>query len=171
MKDVATELTHHLATILKSCKRIEPAVKSYLAETDEKPKIDSELLAILSNALAAYELVEPDRLSGEFHGLPREACAGDEPGLVIRHKERPVDWDFQPWLCEKLNSMQKAAKQFVGYWLIDIGGVVLHEDAGMSPKEWLRGGIRLNFEELRSKALVVFEEVCGDKLQVESAPE
>jgi len=56
--------------------------------------------------------------AGEFHGLPREAFSPDEPAeLEIRHTEQDADWDFRPWLSEKLNRMQTAAKDLVGVWI------------------------------------------------------
>jgi hypothetical protein len=56
--------------------------------------------------------------AGEFHGLPREAFSPDEPAeLEIRHTEQNADWDFRPWLSEKLNRMQTAAKDLVGVWI------------------------------------------------------
>lgn len=167
-RDTSTELTHRLASILEDCKGIENAVASYLKTTDERPPISFELLRILSNALAAFELLQPDKSSGEFHGLPREACATSQPPLDIRHNDRPADWNFEPWLSEKLNAMQIAAKQLVEEWLRDVESVKLRADAPMTPKEWVRWGIDMHFNELKSKARVVFEEVCSDRLLIKS---
>jgi hypothetical protein len=171
-RDIGSELTWKLSAILEDCKRIEPILTSYLRDTDDRPEISAELLRVLSNALGAYELLQPDKLAGEFHGLPREACTSDEdPQLAIRHLERPADWDFQPWLLEKLNAMQSAAKRLVKEWLTDLNGIRLRADAPMTPKEWLRSGIMMHFRELQGKAKTVFEEVCSDKLQIHSRAE
>ena len=171
-RDLGTELTRKLAVILEDCKRIEPAVAAYLRDSDKRPPIDVELLRILSNAISACELLEPDKMAGEFHGLPREAClTEEEPELAIRHAERPAGWDFRPWLSEKLNAMQKAAKGLVEDWLTDLSTVTLRKDAPMTSREWLRDLIMQNFEELKGQALTVFQEVCSDKLQIESTPE
>ncbi|MBU6400134.1 MAG: hypothetical protein KGS61_07430 [Verrucomicrobia bacterium] len=167
-RDLATELTWKLSAILEDCKRIEPALDAYLKDTDERPAISLELLRILSNALAAYELVHPGEEAGEFHGLPREVCTTeDDPDLTIRHAERPDDWDFRPWLLEKLNAMQKAARRLVQECLTELSTVKLHKDAPMTPRQYLRSGIRLQFGELKAKAKTVFQEVCLDKLQIE----
>jgi hypothetical protein len=119
-KDISTALTHLLSAILEDCRRIEPALQAYLRVNDERPNINLELLRILSNALSAYGLLEPDKEAGEFHGLPREVCSLDEPAeLEIRHTGQDADWDFKPWLSEKLNRMQTAAKDLVGVWITD----------------------------------------------------
>lgn len=166
-KDISTALTHHLSTILEDCRRIEPALQAYLKANDERPNINFELLRILSNALAAYGLLEPDKEAGEFHGLPRAACTTEElTGLEIRHTDREADWDFRPWLSEKLNRLQAAAKGLVGYWLTDLSSVVLHKEAPVTARDWLRQMIALHFGELKQKALTVFDEVCSDKLEI-----
>ena len=166
-KDISTALTHHLSTILQDCRRIEPALQAYLKVDEERPNISFELLRILSNALAAYGLLEPDKEAGEFHGLPRAACTRDEPTrLEIRHTDQDADWDFRPWLCEKLNRLQTTAKGLVGYWLTDPSSVVLHKEAPVTARDWLRQMIALHFGELKQKALTVFEEVCSDKLEI-----
>ncbi|MHB8523791.1 MAG: hypothetical protein ACYDH9_23970 [Limisphaerales bacterium] len=167
-RDLSSELTWKLSAIMEDCKRIEPALAAYLKESDMRPPISEELLRILSSALAAYDLAEPDRMAGEFHGLPREACLIEkDPEFTIRHEERPADWDFQPWLLEKLNAMQAAAKGLAEGWLTDLRTVTLHRDAPMTPREWLRSGIMIHFAELKSKATVIFQEVCMDKLKIE----
>jgi hypothetical protein len=165
--DLATELTKRLSAILEDCKRIEPAVAAYLKETDERPVIHAELLRVLSHSLAAYELIVPDHASGEFHGLPPEVCGRKVDSVSARHTERDPGWDFGPWLAEKLNALQKAAKGLVKEWLRDLSSVELRKDAPMTPREYLRSGIQLQFAELRQKALTVFEEVCSDRLQLE----
>lgn len=165
--DISTELTHHLSTILEDCRRIEPALQAYLKTSDERPNINFELLRILSNSLAAYGLLEPDKEAGEFHGLPRAACVTEKPSkLEIRHTEREVEWDFRPWLCEKLSRLQKAAKGTVAYWLTEPSSVVLHKEASVTARDWLRQMIALHFGELKQKALTVFEEVCSDRLEI-----
>ena len=166
-KDISTALPHQLSTILEDCRRIEPALQAYLKGNDERPNINFELLRILSNALSAYALLEPDRESGEFHGLPRAACsAEDSSGLEIRHTERDAEWDFRPWLSEKLNRLQAAAKDLVGIWLTDPSSVVLHKEAPVTARDWLRQMIALHFAELKQKATTVFEEVCSDRLEI-----
>src|SRR6266702_1233216 len=85
-KDISTALTHQLSTILEACRRTEPALQAYLKVSDERLNINFELLRILSNALSAYALLEPEKVAGEFHGLPRAACSAEESsGLEIRH--------------------------------------------------------------------------------------
>jgi hypothetical protein len=139
----------------------------YLRVNDERPNINFELLGILSNTLSAYGLLEPDKETGEFHGLPREVCSPDEPAeLEIRHTEQDADWDFGPWLSEKLNRMQAAAKNLVGVWLTDPSSVLLHKEAAVSARDWLRQMIALHFGELKQKARTVFEEVGSDKLEI-----
>ena len=76
------------------------------------------------------------------------------------------EWDFRPWLCEKLNSLQRAAKGLVGYWLTEPNSVVLHKEAPVTARDWLRQMIALHFGELKQKARTVFEEVCSDKLEI-----
>jgi hypothetical protein len=131
----------------------------------------------LSNALSAYELLDPDKEAGEFHGLPRSVCSPDEPvKLEIRHSERDADWDFQPWLLEKLGRLQTAAKGLVRMWLVDPASIQLHKEASVTAQGWLRQMITLHFGELRQKAQTVFEEVCSDRLEIkekrkESAPQ
>lgn len=169
-KDTSTALTHYLSTILEDCRRIEPALQAYLKINEERPNINFELLRILSNALAAYGLLEPDKEAGEFHGLPRDACVAEQPAkLEIRHTEREVEWDFRPWLCEKLGRLQKAAKGLVGYWLTDPDSVVLHKESPVTARDWLRQMIALHYGELKQKALTVFEEVCSDRLEIKRA--
>ena len=166
-KDISMALTHQLSAILEDCRRIEPALQAYLRVNDERPNIHFELLRILSNALSAYGLLEPDKEAGEFHGLPREACSPDEPAeLEIRHTEQDADWDFRPWLSEKLSRMQTAAKDLVGIWITDPSSVVLHKEAPVTARDWLRQMIALHFGELKQKATTVFEEVCSDKLEI-----
>jgi hypothetical protein len=168
-KDISTALTHQLSVILEDCRRIEAALQSYLKVHDTRPNIHFELLRILSNALSAYALLEPDKDAGEFHGLPRSACLAEEPiGLEIRHTERDVEWDFRPWLSEKLNRLQVAAKCLVRYWLTDPSSVVLHKEAPTAARDWLRQMIALHFGELRQKATTVFEEVCSDRLEIKA---
>jgi hypothetical protein len=167
--DLGTDLTWKLSAILENCKRIEPLLGAYLKDSDERPQISVELLAILSDAIEAYELFHPDKMAGEFHGLPPEACSIEKrPQLVIRHSESNPDWDFQPWLLEKLNVMQWAAKGLVREWLKDLSSVRLCEEAPTTPREWLKDGIMRHFDELTRKATTIFEEVCSDKLQIES---
>ena len=166
-KDISTALTHRLSSILEDCRRIEPALLGYLTGTAERPNISFELVRILSNALSAYALLEPDKEAGEFHGLPRAACSADESEVLeIRHAERDADWDFKPWLSEKLNCLQTAAKKLAAYWVTDPSSVALHKDAPMAERDWLRQMIALHFRELQQKALTVFEEVCSDKLEI-----
>jgi hypothetical protein len=166
-QDISTALTHHLSAILEDCRRIESALQAYLKASDERPNINFEMLRILSNALSAYELLEPDREAGEFHGLPRAVCVTEEPTpLEVRHVERNAEWDFRPWLCEKLGRLQIAAKGLVGYWLTDPNSVVLHKESPVTARDWLRQSIALYFGELKQKALTVFEEVCSDKLKI-----
>ncbi len=166
-KDISTALTHQLSTILEDCRRIEPALQDYLKVRDERPDINFELLRILSNALSAYALIEPDKEAGEFHGLPRAACStGESTGLQIRHTERDAEWEFRPWLSEKLNRLQGAAKDLVGIWLTDPSSVVLHKEAPVTARVWLRQMIALHFGELKQKATTVFEEVCSDRLEI-----
>jgi len=166
-KDISTALTHQLSAILEDCRCIEPALQAYLRVNDERPNINFELLRILSNALSAYGLLEPDKEAGEFHGLPREVCSPDEPAeLEIRHTEQDADWDFGPWLSEKLSRMQTAAKDLVGVWLTDPRSVVLHKEAPVTARDWLRQIIALHFGELKQKATTVFEDVCSDKLEI-----
>lgn len=168
-RDISADLTWKLSAILEDCRRIEPILGAYLKETDERPEISAALLLILSNALGAYELLQPDKFAGEFHGLPREACSLDgDPAVAIRHLERPAEWDFQPWLLEKLNDMQSAAKCLVKEWLTDLNSIRLKADAPMTPREWLRDGIMMHFHVLQGKAKTVFEEVCSDKLQIQT---
>ncbi len=166
-KDISTALTHQLSTILEDCRRIEPALQAYLRVNDERPNINFELLRILSNALSAYALLEPDKEAGEFHGLPRAACsAEDSSGLEIRHTKRDAEWDFRPWLSEKLNRLQSASKDLVGIWLTDPSSVVLHKEAPVTARDWLQQMIALHFGELKQKAATVFEEVCSDRLEI-----
>ena len=166
-KDISTALTHQLSAILEDCRRIEPALQAYLRVNDERPNINLELLRILSNALSAYGLLEPDKEAGEFHGLPREVCSLDEPAeLEIRHTGQDADWDFRPWLSEKLNRMQTAAKDLVGVWITDPSSVVLHKEAPVTARDWLRQMLALHFGELKQKATTVFEEVWSDKLEI-----
>jgi hypothetical protein len=169
-KDINTLLTHQLSTILEDCRRIEPQLQAYLKVNDERPNINLELLRILSNALSAYGLLEPDKEAGEFHGLPRAACSPDEPAeMEIRHTEQDAAWDFHPWLSEKLNRLQVAAKRLVGIWLTDPNSVVLHKEAPVTARDWLRQMIALHFGELKQKATTVFEEVCSDRLEIKQA--
>ena len=165
-KDISTTLTHKLSAILEDCRRVEPALEAYLKVDETRPNIHFELLRILSNALSAYELLEPDKSPGEFHGLPRSACLVEPSSeLDIRHTRQDPDWDFRPWLSEKLNRLQTAAKQVVSYWLTDPNSVVLHKEARVTARDWLRQLIALNFGELKQKALTVFEEVCSDRIK------
>jgi len=158
---------HQLSTILEDCRRIEPALLDYLTVTAERPDINFELLRILSNALSAYTLLDPDQEAGEFHGLPPAACSAEKPEVLeIRHAERDADWDFKPWLSEKLNGLQTAAKGLIAYWIIDPSSVAMHQDAPMTARDWLRQMIALHFRELQQKALIVFEEICSDKLEI-----
>ena len=171
-KDISTALTHQLSSILEDCRRVEPALQAYLKVNDERPNIHFELLRILSNALSAYALLEPDKESGEFHGLPRAACiAEDSSGLEIRHSERDAEWDFRPWLSDKLNRLQVAAKGLVGTWLTDPSSVLLHKEARVTARDWLRQMIGLYFGELKHKAATVFEEVCSDRLEIKQTEE
>jgi len=166
-KDISTALTHRLTAILEDCRRIEPALQGYLTVNDERPNISFELLRILSNAFSAYALLEPDKEAGEFHGLPRAACSAEESAVLeIRHTERDADWDFQPWLSEKLSRLQTAAKGLVVYWLTDPSSVALRKEAPVTARDWLRQMIALHFGELKQKAMTVFEEVCSDKLEI-----
>lgn len=171
-RDIGTELTWKLSAILEDCKRIEPMLMAYLNETDKRPEISAELLRILSNALGAYELLQSNKSAGEFHGLPREACSSDvDPQVAIRHIERPADWDFHPWLLEKLNAMQSAAQELVKEWLTDVNSISLREGSPITPREWLRSGILRQFRELQDKAKTIFEEICSDRLQIQSIAE
>ena len=83
--------------------------------------------------------------------------------------ERDVEWDFHPWLCEKLGRLQKAAKGLVRYWLTDPDSVVVHKESGATARDWLRQMLALYFGELKHKALTVFEEVCSDRLEIKLA--
>lgn len=160
-RDITTDLNWKLAAILEGCKRIKASINSYLSESDERPEISPELLSILSAALGAYGLLRPDKSSGEFHGFDQTAT----PKFTIRHQNAP-DWDFEPWLLEKLNDMQCAAKSLVEEWLTDLSQVKLKADSPMTPREWLRYGITLHFRELQSKAQIIFKEVCSDELTI-----
>ena len=163
--DPATELTRRLSAILEDCKRIKKPLESYLKATDDRPDIHFEILRILSNALAAYELIVPAKEAGEFHGIPHESMKENEK-FTIRHTERPEDWDFRPWLSEKLNRIQEAAKNMVKYWLMDPGTIKLSENSPVSPKEWVRDGALFGFREVEILALKVFQEVCMDTVEI-----
>ncbi len=61
-----------------------------------------------------------------------------------------------------LETFQTGSKE----WLKDSSGIRLRANASMTPREWLRDGILVNFCELQGKAKIIFEEVCSDKLQI-----
>ena len=103
--------------------------------------------------------------NGEYQWAPH-ASRRKPTKVAIRHTERDAERDFRPWLCEKLTSFQRAAKGLVGYWLTEPNSVVLHKEAPVTARNWLRRMITLYFGELRQKARTVFEEVCSDKLEI-----
>lgn len=99
--------------VVESCHLIKDAVKCIepLLEKDSAltkkdiAKIDRAFvrLALLMKGLA--EIIHPTPSTGEIHGLPTEATSGaSRPEPIPIHTERP-DWDFRPWLKEKILSM------------------------------------------------------------------
>lgn len=102
--------------IVESCKLIIDGIKSVepiLNRTSSLPekdvaKIDRMFVRLTLLTRGLRELVYPTPSSGEIHGLPREATDGaSKPEPIATHTERP-DWDFQPWLTEKVLAMSKA---------------------------------------------------------------
>jgi hypothetical protein len=129
--------------------------------------LDSLILTIVWNSFTANNLIDPMKSTGEIFGLPSEACNGDvKPGLTIHHNDRNPNWDFTPWLQEKLSGMHKSVLLMVEYWLIEIETFELNPNAPMTKEEFVYDMIQMNFREFRRLAKVVFEELCNDNLNI-----
>ena len=62
--------------------------------------------------------------------MPRAACSPDEPAeLEFRHTGQDAEWDFRPWLSEKLNRLQTAVKGLFATWLTDPYSVFRHDES------------------------------------------
>lgn len=99
--------------VVNSCQLIRDGVKSIesmlnknspLPEND-MAQIDRTFVRLTLLMQGLREIVSPTPSTGEIHGLPKEATSGaSRPEPIPTHTERP-EWDFQPWLREKILSM------------------------------------------------------------------
>ncbi len=167
-RDATQEAYRATAIILTSCKHIEGPLKDYLLKNDERPEISFDLLRIVTYADDLLQMVQPDKVQGEFHGVP--ACALDTSGkraIRFRHNDRPSGWDFAAWYGEKATGIKQGARDLVRYWLMDVKDVTLSEMAPVSPREWLREMILMSYRQVQGYARVVFDEIHKDGLVLE----
>jgi hypothetical protein len=167
MKNIEKELTDLSATILETLNKIEPDIINYLKDSVQRPAIDFYLLKIISYSIKANQMISPRETIGEIHGIPREFTdLNTKPGFTIKNVDQSSEWDFTPWLKEKLNRLETAAQLLIEEWLKELNDIKLRPDAPMTPAEFIRSGISMNFNEVHRMATTIFEELCNNKLQI-----
>ncbi|MCM3741794.1 hypothetical protein M3210_16195 [Oceanobacillus luteolus] len=164
MSDYSSIVVHSAATILELCKDLDEKLKGYLVETDDRPDISYELLKILTISDDLVQLANPDKISGEFFGLPKEVVGGSKEAAVFSNDH---GWDFGPWFGEKSGSIKLGIKKVIKYWEMDPETVELHEEAQITSKEFVRVRIDSGIREVKAYAKVVFDQFFSDKVSVE----
>ena len=167
MKNIEKELTDLSATILETLNKIKPDIVNYLKDSVQRPAIDFQLLKIISCSLKANQIISPRETTGEIHGIPREFNdSNTRPDLTIKNVNQSSEWDFTPWLKEKLNRLETAAQLLVEEWLKELDDIKLHPKAPMTPAEFIRSGISMHFNEVQRLATTIFEELCNNNIQI-----
>lgn len=139
--DLQTDLVRRLSALLRVCRRLKDLINLEYDGKHPREEVDSMILRVLSGSLSLYSLVKDQT----------------HKSIEVRHTKRPPDWDFTPWLEEKLNSLRKSAQYLAADWL---------EDVPESARAFQLEGIQMHLSCLNSYAIAIFEELCSDRLQI-----
>lgn len=150
--DIETKLTELLAAVLDDCKAVREPLEKYLVSNNDRPDVGTRILRIFLNSTNAYDLIEVN--------------TRDQGNLEIKHMERNLDWDFRPWLLQKLSNVKENAKHLATYWVLELDSVSLREDAPMTPAQWLHERVMSGLQVTENYATVVFEEISTKKLRI-----
>ncbi|WP_010531751.1 hypothetical protein [Lentibacillus jeotgali] len=164
MSDYSSPVVHSVAKVLELSRDIEEKLQGYLVDKHERPDISYELLKILTIADDLTQLVDPEKISGEFFGLPKDVVAGSKEPVSFSNN---LGWDFGPWFSEKSTSLKKGIQKVIKNWDCDPNTVNLVSDAPMSKNEYLRYGIDSGLHEVKTYAKVIFDQLFSDQVNVD----
>ncbi len=169
MSDRESTMLRRLGRILDHCHRIQPDLLGWGLVTPSRPDVSNALLEMLYDADELVQAVNRDRDAGEWVGMPPETIVGLARPVEVVHADHP-EWDFGPWLGEKLTSLKTAVKTLVRYYCFEVeGGETVWE--GHSQEEFRQDAIQRGLSMVDHYARVVYDQIYSNRLKVDASPE
>lgn len=154
MKDVEEFFAPKLKQIIEMAEQAGVKAQGYPISTKEKPDISVELLYIVSLSDELMNVIDPDRKSGEYFGMPRENIVGAQRPRKIQTND---GIDFTPWFAEKIRHIKDGAKDASKHWMVNVEDVYLREDAPFTPEEFVLESITGGLERAKIYAQTVLD--------------